>query len=130
MGWRLGRLRPEQACNEERRENELAAGRQRPGAVPAAPTVEELRARRPRQPDEMLEIRRTGRERADRSCVREPAPPGDERRDEQAASDLEAAARVVAMGHPVSGEMQRDPEQSRGGAGAHGRTGRRPRRGV
>ena len=79
--------------------------------MPAAPAVKQLRAARPRQADDVLEVRSTRGERAHRRGVSETTPRGDETDDRQPAADLEAPVANVLMRDAVTGKVQRNAEQ-------------------
>ena len=116
---------------EERRgEEQLSLRRQRAAAVPAAPAVEELRAARPWQRQEVLGVGDCRRERAERRRIGGAASGGEERDRSEAARELEGAAREVAVRDGIAGEVRREAEPDRGSARARRGPERRPDRRV
>jgi hypothetical protein len=89
--------------------------------------MKQLRAARPREADDVLQVGRTSSERADRGRVCEAAPRSEKADDRQSAPDLEAAVRDVSVRHAIAGKMKRDAKQSRHERGANSSAHRRAR---
>src|SRR5581483_4158966 len=123
-------LLAEQAVEERRGEEQLSLRRQRAAAVPAAPAVEELRAARPWQRQQVLGVGDCRRERAERRRIGGAASGGEERDRSEAARELERAAREVAVRDGIAGEVRREAEPDRGSARARRGPERRPDRRV
>jgi hypothetical protein len=83
--------------------------------VPAAEAVagEELAPAGPREAKDMLEVRRGSGERPADSRIERSAHGGEEQDCSDARADLEAAVGDVLVRHPVSREVEQQPERQR-----------------
>ena len=101
----------QQGTQKKPRDHELRGGRDAARAVEAGDPVtrEELPAAGPREPDDVLEIRCGGRDRADRRWVEEPAPERECERAADPALRLEAPRGDVLVRDPVAGGMKGKP---------------------
>ena len=119
---------------DERAENcagqqELQVCREVPRAVPTAAAVEELVSARTEKWEDVLEVRRGARSRAQRRRIERSAPRGEEDEARQAAADLEPARADVLVREAVARKMEdrareerREPRPAGGarrGAGGH-----------
>jgi hypothetical protein len=100
----------EQPVEEDASEEQLRLGRKAAASVPAAPAVEELRAARPREGEDVLCVGRRRRECAERRRIRDAAVCSEECDRREPARELEAATREVAMRNRVAREVRRDTE--------------------
>jgi hypothetical protein len=102
-------------ADKEAREEELDRRRKTTAPVPAmeAMTREELAPARPRQPKEMLEVWRTGSERAGHRGIERSAHRGEEQDCGDARADLEAAVGDVTVRHPIADEVEEQSEWQR-----------------
>ena len=104
-------------------ESELRHGGDAARPVPAAPAVEDLLTARAKPREDVLEVGEAGGGSPERGRIERPAG-GSERGDQdEAASDLEAAARDVLVRYGVRSEMQRRPERKRSRPRADERAG-------
>jgi hypothetical protein len=98
--------------------------------MPAAPTVEELAPARTRQPQDVLDVRQRGGERAESRGIEGAAPCDEKTQADEPASDLEAPRRDVPVRDPVAREVEKRPEQERRPSGTRGSAGQSAGRDV
>ena|SRR5215218_4185409 len=92
--------------------------------MPTQPTVEELAAAGTQPSKHVLEVGCAGRGGPERRRIERAAAEGEQSKDEQSASDLEAAIGDVLVRYPITGQMQRRTESERGEPRAGERTER------
>jgi hypothetical protein len=88
-------------------EQELTGSGEAAGAVPAGDAVarEELPAARPREAEDVLQVRERGGERPGHGRVERPADGGEQEHAGNARADLEAPVGDVLVREPVAGQV-------------------------
>jgi hypothetical protein len=101
-------------ADDRARQDKLHVRAETSAAVPATAAVKELAAVATQLRKDMLEVGCAGRAGAERGWVERPSREREQSKSEQAAADLEAPVDDVLMRHPITGEMQRQPQRQGG----------------
>lgn len=91
--------------DHHRSHRKLKARRQSTGAMPAAPAVEEFDPCRSQKRKEVLDVRSSRGQRAERHRMCWAVPQSEHKRTAEAACELEVPALDVLVGHSVAGQM-------------------------
>jgi hypothetical protein len=127
-GSRLGDTRAEHRENRDG-EEELQAGRERTGAVPAV-VVEEFPSTRAQEREDVLEVGGGARYSAECRRIERASSRGEEEDACEAAADLEPTRVEVAVRNAVAGDVENRPQKECREPRAAGGSGRSARRNV